>query len=375
MISYLIMILSCIFIASIVQKRLAGFDTIRQGKHYDLVSAFLILVIIAWMISFAGLRTGYNDTYTYKETYKYSVELGPIILSNYSLFGYGGFELFQSILKNYICENSQCLIFTSSLIIVPLFVNFIIKHTEYFAGSIALFFFGLYNFSMGGIKQAFSIAIFFWAIDAYSENKKIKAILLGLLAFSFHPYVICMFAFVFLRDRCWSIKSISICVAVLLAMSNLQIILSFAAAIGKEYSIESFTDSTINPIRVFVELVPVAISFVHRNEINESGDDILILGTNMNIIGFVFIFLGLFYDPMFMGRIATYFTALSMISIPKMLEVSYGRSGNSIFKSGYYMFVMLYFLSDTTKLGQYSIFMDPFDHITFARYLEILLNK
>lgn len=373
MIDYFVMMAACLCMASVIEARLCRFDTIRQGLRYDGTSKLLYLIMTVWMVFFAGLRTANNDTGTYMESFTYFVPKG--LNFEGGLSQYGGFEIYQRLLKTFVSEDPQSLIFVSALITTALYMRYIAKHSHYYCGAIALFFIGLYSFSMGGIKQAIAIAIALYAIDALNRRNFVSAALIFLLAFGFHPYVICLLTALFLQDRVWDKKTVLICMGVVLVIGNLESVLGFAAVIGKTYTITEFTNYTINPFRVIIEALPVYISFVHRKKINATQDKMLILGTNMNIIGFCFIFLGLFVNPMYMGRMATYFTALSMISVPKMLAVCYGNTKNRSLINGYYILMATYFILDLTKLGRISLSWDRFQHMSIPTFIQVMLGK
>lgn len=374
MIDYFVMMAVSLCMASVIEKRLRNFDSVLQGMRYDGLSKILYLIMTVWLVFFAGLRTANNDTGSYIESFIYIVQKGPINWSEISLLNYGGFDIYQQLLKTYISDNAQCLIFVSALITTVLYMHYIAKHSNFYCGAIALFFFNLYAFSMAGIKQAIAIAIAFYGIDAVNRKKYLSATLIFLIAFGFHPYVICLLSMLFLRDRVWDKKTVLLCIGSALIVANLETFFGAISSIGKSYSIDEFSNYTINPFRVVIEAVPIVISFLYRRQINATKDKMLILGTNMNIIGFFFLSLGLFVNPMYMGRIATYFTALSMISIPKMLKVAFGNKENQIFIKGYYSLMAAYFVLDLTKLGSISLAWDRFKHMPIETFFRIIFG-
>ena len=86
------------------------------------------------------------------------------------------------------------------------------------------------------------------------------------------------------------------------------------------------------------------------------------------------IFLGLFFNPVYFGRIGTYFSILDMIVIPIVLnkpELRNDRMG-AILKYSYYIVMTVYFLLDITKLGTISITKDVFGHISFSELFKLI---
>lgn len=359
MIKLLLLIVFCMSCAHIIESRTCHYRTTRLGMQTDLQSRGLYIVIVILLILFAGLRTRYNDTSTYILTFRYYLS-GDIHLGML-LEPYGGFDLFQNLLKRYISSNAQIFIFLTSSITTILFVSFISRRASQFDESMLLFMTGEYIFSMAGIKQAIAMGIGLHAIDAYLNGEKKKFVVLLLIAMTFHPYVICMLSVLFLKDKVWNLKTIAFILIMVVAVFNMEKVFELLSLIGKDYSNDDFSSHTINPVRVLITAVPIAISLIFRKKINESNDEALYLGINMQIISFFFIFLGLFINPIYLGRMSTYFSVLSSVSIPKMLKVSfYDVKRGKDLTLMYYVLMFVYFLMDMIKLGSISPFYDQF---------------
>ena len=83
----------------------------------------------------------------------------------------------------------------------------------------------------------------------------------------------------------------------------------------------------------------------------------------MRIISFVFIAMGLFVNPIYFGRMSSYFASLSAIAIPEMLNLVWKENRNGrVYIIGYYIFFFIYFVMDMTKIGSISLFYDQFNH-------------
>lgn len=363
MLDLLVMIGCCTMLAYVVKSRTQVYTTAYAGIRRDGQSKFLYFVIVIWAIMFAGLRTRYNDTYNYIQSFNLFVN--DEVRWEMLFEPYGGFEMFQTLIKRVFNANPQMLIFISSAICCILTFSFIIRNTKHFTASIFLFFIYDYIFLMAGIKQAVAIAIALWAIDAYLNGKYIRAIVLLILAMTFHPYIICLCCIPFLKGKVWNLKTIIMAIIFAIAFANLELVFEFLSVIGKDYSNEAFTDYTINPFRVIVEFIPVAVSFIYRKNIQRANDRYLTLGVNMRFISFIFIFLGLFYNPIYLGRMSMYYSMLSVITIPKMLEAAFkNEKHRSLLSFGYYLFFGLYFLLDLSKLGSISLLHDQFKHVS-----------
>lgn len=362
MIDLLVLIIFTTIFAYVIQCRTYMYDSAREGIREDIQSKIVFIGIFVAFILFAGLRSKYNDTTTYMQGFKL-INVNNLKLSTL-LEPYGGFKLYQQVLKKHISDNPQIFIFVSAIITNVLYLVFYTRHTNRYSGMIFLYGIGNYLGSMAGLKQSIAVGISLYAIEAYLEKKYIKGILLILFAMTFHPYIVCLLCIPFLKNRICDGKTVFVIILCVLAFMNMDKVFVIFNIIGQDYSNEIFDNYTINPIRVLVEAVPVMICYVYKRELNESDNKLLILGMNMRIISFVFIAMGLFVNPIYFGRMSSYFTGLSTIAIPEMLNLIWKENRNrKVYIMGYYIFFLAYFLMDMTKIGSISIFYDQFNHI------------
>ena len=365
MIDLLILILACVSMGYVVQSRTAQYNSARIGISHDLLSKLLYFAILLSFTLFAGLRSKYNDTGTYIYGYRLvnAEDLNLKVLTE----AYGGFELYQRLIKRFISAKPQVFIFITAVFTTFMYLSFYSRHTRAFGGMIFFFAIGAFISSMAALKQSIAIAIGLYAINNYLNKKYVRSLLLLLLAMTFHPYIICLICVPMLKGRVWdgrTVLLIAICAA---AFMNLDKMLEAIKVIGKDYSNEAFNDYTINPVRVLVEAIPIVLSIIYRKQINETKSTFLVLGINMRIISFAFVAMGLFANPIYFGRMSSYFSCLSAIAIPEMLTVCWGkkRIGKALIL-GYYVFFFLYFLMDMTKIGSISIFKDQFEHVKLS---------
>ena len=347
----------------VVQHRTAQCVSARVGISRDSLSRLLYLAILLSFTLFSGLRSKYNDTSTYAYGFQL-VDAGNISLKSLSS-AYGGFELYQKLIKRYISNDPQMFIFVTAILTTFLYLSFYSRHTKLFGGTVFFFSIGVFMSSMAAIKQSVAIAIGLFAISTYLDKKYIRSILLLLLAMTFHPYILCIACIPLLKERIWDGRTILVIIICIAAFMNLDKVLSAISLIGKDYSEESFNSYTINSNRVIVEAIPIILSLMYRTQINRSNSTYLILGINMRIISFVFIAMGLFANPIYFGRISSYFSCLSAIAMPEMLSVCWNKKRTgAVLTLWYYLFFFIYFLLDLTKIGSVSIFKDQFAHVS-----------
>lgn len=364
MIDLIVLILATTALGYFVQSRTENAPSARIGISHDMVSKLVYFAIVIAFALFAGLRSRYNDTSTYMYGFQLldasELNLGGILDS------YGGFDLYQRILKRNISDDPQVFIFVTSCLLVLLYLPFFTRHTQKFGGMIFFFGIGVFVSSMAGIKQSIAIGISLYAIDAYYDRKYVRAILLLWLASTFHPYIWCLLCLPLLTKRVWDGKTVLVIGGCILAFMNLDALFDLLGMLGKDYSESVFDDYTINPIRVVVEAIPVVISLIYREKINATKGRYLILGLNMRVISFAFVCMGLFMNPIYFGRMSSYFSVMSAIAIPGMLDVIWSDNRQGKFMTlGYYTFFFAYFLLDMTKIGTISIHYDQFKHVPF----------
>ena len=372
-INLVIFIAFCTILGFFIQERSKYYSSVSKGIKYDWQICIVFIIMLMSFILFSALRTRYNDTTTYTEGFML-VEAENICYK--TIFEpYGGFMLFQQLLKKYISENPQILIIAATFICVPITIKFIIDLSSTFGTSIFLYSIGSFLFSMAGIKQAIAMAFAMMYIKNIEKKKYISAIMFMLIAMSFHPYVICLVVIPFMRSGILDIKTLIIVAGTVFLILNLDKFLEIIATIGKEYEISEFVGNTINPFRIIIESIPILIIIIFRKEIQIHSSPLINMGINMRIISFTCLFLGLFMDPIYLGRIATYFEVISFITVPQILNIAFKRQRNgSLYKNAYYVIFFIYWFLDMTKLGSISVTRDLFGHISIIEAFKIFIN-
>lgn len=363
MIDLIVLILAATALGYFVQNRMQSAPSAKIGISRDIISKPVYFAIIVAFALFAGLRSKYNDTSTYMYGFRLVdasvLDIGGIFDS------YGGFELYERLLKRFVSDDPQVFIFVTSWLIVLLYLPFFTRHTQKFGGMIFFFGIGVFVSSMGGIKQSIAVGISLYAIAAYFDKKYFRALLLLWLASTFHPYIWCLICLPLLTKRVWDGKTVLVIVVCVLAFLNLDSLFDLLGILGKDYSDTTLDDYTINPIRVAVEAIPVVLSLIYRKEINAKKSRYLTLGLNMRVISFAFVCMGLFMNPIYFGRMSSYFSAMATIAIPEMLDVIWSdKRQGKLLTFGYYAFFFVYFLMDMTKIGSIAITYDQFNHVS-----------
>lgn len=363
MIDLFFLIVICFFIANQVSIWSKPYKNVMSAVRCSLKVKVLFVILCILIILFSGLRTTYNDT----QTYMYAFTIFDVKSVNISTVfqPYGGFDMFQMIIKKYITADPQGLILISSIITNSIFLWFYAKYAKYFGWTIlAYFIIGPYMFSMAGLKQIIAMSISLFAIDNLLRKNNIKFAFWILVAVTFHPYIICLFVLPFFTRKILGKEIIFVILISTVGMLSLEPLMKIAGLIGKDYTLTELTAGTINPFRVMVESIPIILMILYRQKLNRIDSSFIQLGFNMMIFSFFMIFIGLFYNPIYFARIGTYFSSLSAVCFPILLIEIYKNSFNFKFNFYfYYAIFILYFILDLTKLGAISITTDLFNHI------------
>ena len=176
-----------------------------KGRSSKALNNNIVILLIIYLSIFAGLRTHYNDTFTYMSSYK-AMAAFPDILSGFSwkLGDNPGFILLNSLMKASGFRAQTFVLFYSSLFTASA-ITFLKRYSENFTLSIFLFICAHgYLFSLAAIKQCASIAIGLMALPYALDHKWPQFAAIILLASTFHPYILLYALIPLLHFKPWS---------------------------------------------------------------------------------------------------------------------------------------------------------------------------
>lgn len=293
-----------------------------NGRPSKVLNYGIVVLLIVYLSLFAGLRTGYNDTYTYMSSYK-TMSSFPDILTGFSwkLGDNPGFVLLNSLMKA-AGFSAQTFVLFYSVLFVAVTVSFLKKYSNSFTLSIFLFVCAHgYLFSLAAMKQCASIAIGLMAIPLVLKQKWFSYVLVVLLAATFHPYILLFLLIPFLRFKPWSIGTwILLAVTVGTGIFLPQVIgtiIDAAALLGDGYDAEKFMGEGVNIFRVLVACVPVFLTLIFRQN---DGSKQQYTFTNCSFMYASIMFVGLFGTANYFGRLASYFILFPAIVLPTIIQ-------------------------------------------------------
>ena len=320
----------------------------QKYEKYDFL--FYIVAIVTYTL-FLGLRTNYNDTKNYINSFNGAISLQAFfhnpektnIMHNPLFYGFTSF--FRGMTDNYHLYFMVLALFDAILMI-----RFLKKHSNgFFAYAVLLFWaYGLGMLGAAAVKQITAMAVLTLAFDALLERKWILFILLVLVASLIHTFAILFLILPFFRSRPWNWKTMLLILGTVIVFFAFNTIISaaldYADELGKSISEqEVFDNVSMNIFRVLVFAVPPVLFLCFRSRLNTNITTEQCVLANMSIISLMFVVLGTVNGANMFGRLASYFVLGSICTLGWIIgEVFEERSRNvilalSVFLFGFYI--------------------------------------
>lgn len=287
----------------------------KENKHtfYQLVF-FLIVIFVLWFLTaFRSVRIG-NDTYNY--------------VRYFPLFGEGGIdpnsriEIGYQILNILVYKISPNPYFFLGVVATICYVGtgvYIYKYSDNIVFSTLLLFPVAYSFFASGLRQAIAMVICLFAYQAIKKKKYWLAILLILIASSFHTSAIIMLALLFHRLIPKRPLVVIPLTAILIALSLSGVMDNVFAILmgeyGGYYEKEGMTDGWIGIAYYCIRaLVFYGIAFLsYEKKVKENSLVLSLFTTLLITVSFGFS-LNLF------SRATNYFLLIAMVELPNALH-------------------------------------------------------
>ena len=297
-------------------------------RHFMLRRADIFMIAaIAWMTCFSFLRTGYNDTMTYRIHFMESETVADYFASGGLLEWAGNplSELYRDFIRDLTTDYHIYFFFPaffSSFAAVKLFKKYSVNP----AVSLLIFFsIGTYVMYIAALKQCFAMFFLILALPYAIDKKYIRFYLLVFVAMLFHTHAF-MFAIVpLLFGKPWGKATVGFLIAALFAMATYNVTLGafmeYAQSLGAMVAeIEVFDNNSINVLRVIVYWVPALIALFFRKRLFSDSTRTENLFVNMSLISAFILMIGLVQAANLFARMAAYFEIAAAISLPWMIK-------------------------------------------------------
>lgn len=325
---WIIMIFALIFAGIYNNLHPVGFNECHKERGISII--FLIMTII--LGGYLGLRTSYNDTFTYINAYEKTLPFPYFWTAfSFSLSADPGFNLCNALMKTAgIPTQSWLMIY--ALLTIGLYLYFIQTNGTDLVQNLYLFFcVGAYTFAGAAIKQSIATAICLCGLNLALGKKWIKYCLVVFIAMTFHAYAAVFLLVPFLTFKPWTKKTCilvigTICIAFSLR-SLLGSIVGITSSMGEGYTVESFSGDGVNIFRVLVCNVPAILALVYHGELFEQTEIYDNLFFNLAMINGCIMFIGIFGTANYFARLANFFVMAQAITLPWMINKLEGLGG------------------------------------------------
>ncbi|WP_454969579.1 EpsG family protein [Eubacterium sp.] len=335
---------------------------------------FIWILLIVVTAVFAGLRTRYNDTGTYLETYEYLVN-SKFDFSDveWTFGGNFGFAIVNILLKSLGFTNNGFLM-VFAIVTYSIYIWFIHKYSTDFLMSIFLFMCLVFTFPLAAIKQCVAVAFCLIAVDKAINKKWFWFVFWILIAETFHAYSIIYLIVPLMFFLPWQDKRTVMWIVIfffagILLRPMLGTLLETTESLGKDYTVEEFSGEGVNPFRLLVTLVSLVMSFILRKQINDPyyeydrQDNICL---NLSFLNGEIMFIALFGTANYFARLANYFYIFPVIALPRLFNMvkPKWRAPMKAAAIGCYLFFMWY---NQTHSG-FGTFDQTFDSIALNEF-------
>lgn len=298
-------------------------STPKKRFAYIFTCGTFIFIIMAFRSRYAGSP----DTDTYCKLFDAVKELPSFTLvmeseeigSTFFLFSEILFYFYVWILTR-IFSHYQVLIIISSLITVLCVSNFIYKNSKNTMISLIAFIaFGLFTFSMNGMRQVLAMSICLLGYEFVKKRKFLPFLFTILIAALFHKSALFFIIIYFLPLLKYNYKTLilfAICFVLLVLFGN-RIASIFGLMSGKDYASYVPTD-TGGYMTVLIYVLSIALTFLYcSKQLKEDSWLRTLLFTC--IIGFM-LYISRYFISQAYERISYYFMYPSIILIPTAIE-------------------------------------------------------
>ncbi len=291
-------------------QQLAG-NPKQTATDYKRLNLWFWLTL-ASLVCFSGLRSRYNDTGTYVQTFQllYYNNFRDY-LANFVFQGDWAFDFVGQVIKCFVRNNYHFLLFFYAALTIFLVTYTLYQNSEFFVIPIFLYVtMGLYMASMAAVRQCFAASLIFAASPLVEKRDWKRFFLVVLLAAQFHntAYVFLLVYFV-MNLPAWK-KTWVFFVGGFLAIIVYLISSSFFFSLFGSSRFAVYGTATeysgASPIRIVVEAVPLFLAYYSRKEITPH-EKLYHICVNMSMLNLIFTILSTFIWIFFRF---TYYTSL-----------------------------------------------------------------
>lgn len=324
----------------------------KYERRWGIAAAFLVFLPIFWI---ACMGTPRGDTGLYIRIFEAFPTSWGEFLEKVSLAESGqSFQLLQFVIKRLFGNSVVAFRVILALIHSIPVVLICRKYSENYLMTIFLFAVSALHVSwmMNGIRQFIAAVIIFAATPLLIERRFGAVIAIIIFATSFHVSAILMLPVVFIvQGKAWNKKTMFYIVVALIAMyifnnytGVMDIMLEGTEFEGAVQTWQALGDNGTNPIRVFVNAIPMLLAFLGRNHIKYENDELLNICVNMSVVTTGLYLISMVTSGIMIGRLPIYTSMYNLILLPNLIPRMFTESSTRMVKLIMVGCYMLYYM-------------------------------
>ena len=321
----------CLLLQLSNRRKTAG---IAQGKHfmYDRTDKYMLIAIL-WMTCFSFLRTNYNDTHAYINSFRNALSVSEsAALGVYTKWTDNPLShLYQDFMRG-ITDNYHVYFLFPALLQSIAVVKLIRHYSDDPALSLLIYFsLGTYMLFVAAFKQSMAMTILMLALPYVDQKKYLRFYIMVTIAMLFHFYAIIFIFVPLMRERPWKGNTWFLLGLVLVCLQNFEetlgSLIAQIEAMGESISEEEvFDGNSINLLRVLVYWVPAALALVFQRHLFYESTPTDHLFANISIMAAMILTIGLAQGANLFARMAGYFELGIAVTLPWMLKKIFNRA-------------------------------------------------
>lgn len=324
----------------------------RYESRWGKGAAIILFFPIFWI---ACMGTPRSDTWLYIANFENFPVEWPNVTESFRQTESGqAFFVLQFLIKRIFGNNVTAFRVVLALIhSIPLIMVFR-KYSESYLMTIFLFVAsGCHSgWMMNGIRQFIAVVIIFAATPLMLERRLGMVAIIVLFASTFHTSALLMLPVIFIvQGSAWNEKTIFYIVVALLAMyvfdnytGAMDIILQGTEYEGAVQNWQALGDDGTNPIRVFVNAIPMLLAFLGRNHIKYESDTMLNICVNMSVITTGLYLISMVTSGIMIGRLPIYTSLYNFILLPNLIPKVFTEASERMVRLLMIGFYILYYM-------------------------------
>lgn len=321
----LIILLIVTGLAYLSQKQSMKYEHEDGRKHWDI----FLIVLIVFLVLFAGLRTYYNDTANYAAGFQKSVNIHEFLLDreNIELLNNPLFYGFQALVRTFT-DNANVFFMICAIIVNVLNVTFIKRNVDKEDFALSMFIYvtlGTLFISIAAQKQILAMSVLTLAITRLFKKKYVSFYIIVFIAGLIHSYAWMFVVLPLLNSKPWTFKTYAMLIFTFIFMNTFQSsivkFLEVADQVGKNVAIEEVLDGNrMNIFRVLVYSIVPLTTFLFKSRLQEQYNERTQVFLQMSIISMLFMLMGTMNGANMFGRMANYFEFGFICSLPWVIK-------------------------------------------------------